>query len=227
MREKRRRGVYCIVVIAKAHISCTIHRQLSMNGTDRMKETETMHDAQKRAKRERTIRILKMVALGVLIIGIGAVPSPRAVGKILHELAMGDTAENRRYVRRKIKQLKQSGFLKKRGVRYSVSDKGGRILSSAEIWNLEIPRLSKWDGRWHFVMFDIPMEESSARKAFNSTLLRMGLVQYQQSVLIYPYPIKETVLKVCRFYKVIPYVSFISAHNVDGAEDLKRIFKLS
>ncbi len=197
-----------------------------MNGTE-TRETADARNAQKRARRERTIRILKMIALGVLIIGIGAAPSPRAISKMLHELTLGDTAENRRYARRKIKQLKQRGFLKKSGVKYAVSDKGGRFLSGADIWNLQIPRPRRWNGWWHLIMFDIPMEESTARKALNSALLRMGLVQYQQSVLIYPYPIKETVLKVCRYYKVIPYVSFVSARDVDGSEELKRTFKLS
>ena len=196
-----------------------------MNGTS-IKGTFYKDDARKRIRRERTVRILKMIALGVLIIGIGAAPSPRAIGKILHELMLGDTAENRRYANRKIKQLKQRGFLKKRGVRYAVSDKGSRVLSEDEISNLQISRPQTWDGKWHLIMFDIPMQESTARKSLNSTLLRMGLVQYQQSVLIYPYPIKKILLEVCRFYKVTRYVSFVSADTVDGAEELKRIFKL-
>lgn len=198
---------------------------MSMNGTE-TRELAYARNVQKSARKERTVRILKMVALGVLIIGIGAVPSPRAVSKMLHELTLGDTAENRRYARRKVKQLEQSGFLKKRGVKYAVSDKGSRLLSGADVWNLQIPRPHRWDGIWHLIMFDIPMGESAARKALNSSLLRMGLVQYQQSVLIYPYPIKETILKVCRFHKVTSYVSFVSARDVDGAEELKRIFKL-
>jgi DNA-binding transcriptional regulator PaaX len=198
-----------------------------MNGTGtNIKEVGDACDAQKRAKRDRTIRILKMVALGVLIIGIGAAPSPSAISRMLHELTLRDTAENRRYAKRKVKQLKQHGFLQKRGVRYAVSDKGSRLLSGEDIWNLQIPRPRAWDGRWHLIMFDIPQVESTARKALNSALLRMGLVQYQQSVLIYPYPIKETLLKVCRFYRVTRYVSFVSASDVDGAKELKRIFKL-
>jgi len=202
-----------------------------MNGTEIRTgigtgKTADARDAQKRAKRERTVRILKMVALGVLIIVIGAAPSPRMIGRMLHDLTLGDTAENRRYARRKIKQLKQGGYLKKHGVRYAVSDKGGRLLSGEAIWNLQIPRPRRWDGWWHLIMFDIPQAESTARKALNSALLRMGIAQYQQSVLIYPYPIKDTLLEVCRFYKVTRYVSFISARDVDGSAALKRFFKL-
>lgn len=167
-----------------------------------------------------------MVALGVLIIGIGAVPSPRAVSKLLAELTLGDTSENRKYANRKLKEMKRRGFLEKHGVRYTVSDKGQRILSRERIMNLEIPRPRKWDGRWHFIMFDIPLTQSYARQALNTILLNMGLVQYQQSVLVHPFPIKETVLHICRFYEVTRYVSFITATDIDGADKLKSRFGL-
>ncbi|MDO8561594.1 MAG: hypothetical protein Q7S05_02085, partial [bacterium] len=154
------------------------------------------------SRRERTVQILKMVAVGALKIGIGATPSPRAVSKLLAELTLGDSSRNRKYASRKIRELKKRGFLEKHGVRYAVSDKGQRILSRERIMTLEIPSSRRWNGRWYLIMFDIPLTQSYARQALNTLLLSMGLVQYQQSVLIYPYPIKETVLHVCRFYKV-------------------------
>ena len=178
------------------------------------------------ARRERTVQILKMIALGVLIIGIGAAPSPRMVGKLLRGIALGDNSKNRKYANRKIKELKKRGFLERHGVRYAVSDKGTHVLSHERIMGLRIPKPARWDEKWHFTMFDIPLAESDARKALNRILLRMGCVQYQQSVLVYPYPVKETVLHVCRFYKISRYVSFVSADTVDGEEKLKKHFKL-
>ena len=100
------------------------------------------------------------------------------------------------------------------------------MLSRERILNLQIPTSSAWDGKWYFIMFDIPLTESYARQMLNKVLLEMGLVQYQQSVLIYPYPIKETVLQICRFYKITRYVSFVVADDVDGADALKKHFRL-
>ena len=176
--------------------------------------------------RERTVKILKMIALGTLIIAVGAAPSPHAVSQLLRALILGDTSENRRYAFRKIREMRGRGLLEKQGVKFAVSYKGSRILSESEIHNLRIPRPARWDQKWRLIMFDIPLSESSARKALNIILLGMGLVQYQQSVLVYPYPVKETALHVCRFYKIGRYVSFASTDDLDGSDKLRKIFKL-
>jgi len=189
--------------------------------------TKAYEARKRRARREKTVQVLKMVALGALIIGIGAAPSPRAISSLLREFALGDTSKNRKYAVRKISEMKKLGLLEKHGVKYAVSDKGERALSYENMLSLEIPKPTRWDGKWHFIMFDIPLAESEARKALNRILLGMGCTQYQQSVLIYPFPVKETVLHVCRFYKISRYVSFVSADIVDGEDNLRKHFKLS
>ncbi|MBI4128961.1 MAG: hypothetical protein HY460_02810 [Parcubacteria group bacterium] len=177
--------------------------------------------------RERTMKILKMVAVGALVIGLGGAPSPRVMNRLLKELVLGDTSQNRRYVYRKMRNLKNQGYLAKHGVRYTVSDKGARAIAGTAMRLARVPRPHVWDGAWHFVLFDIPLTESSARKAFNGVLLNLGFVQYQQSVLVYPFPIRETILPVCRHYKITRYVSFVTAIDIDGADTLKKHFKLA
>lgn len=174
--------------------------------------------------RERTIRILRIVALGALMLSIGAAPSPKAVGKILKELLLDDSREERRYVYRKVRELKNRGLLERRGVAYAVSDKGRGLLVRNKVENAAIPRQKHWTGKWYLLMFDIPVSESGSRKSLNRILLRMGLVQYQQSVFVYPFPFKETVLPVCRLLMVTKYVSFASVYEIDGADKLKRVF---
>lgn len=177
--------------------------------------------------RERTVQILKLVALGVLIVGLGGAPSPRAMNRMLKELILDNTRANRRYVSRKVRELKKRGYLAAHGVKFAVSDKGERLLTREQLTKLHIPVPRHWDRTWHLILFDIPLPESNARKTLNRLLLDMGLVQYQQSVLVYPYPIKETVMHICRFYKISRYVSFACATNIDGADKLKKHFKLS
>ena len=121
--------------------------------------------------REKTIRILKMVAIGALIVGMGAAPSPRAMHRLLKDLALGDTAKNRRYVSRKIRNLEKQGYLAKHGVTFGVTDKGARVLSVHELNNLHIAQTQPWKGKWYLVMFDIPLSESAERKILNRILL--------------------------------------------------------
>ena len=75
-------------------------------------------------------------------------------------------------------------------------------------------------------MFDIT-NQSDARKILNQILLGMGFVQYQQSILVYPHPIKETVTHVCRLYKISRYISFVTAEDVDGSDRLRKHFGLT
>ena len=179
------------------------------------------------SRRDRTIQILKLIALGVLLIGIGASPPPNAIARILKEMMMKDTRENRRYVQRKIKELDKRGYTSKRGSAYAVSPRGMRLLNEDQLWDMTVPVPKRWDGRWHFVMFDIPVRCSKARKDFGACLHSLGLHTYQHSVFVHPYPIREIVQKVAAFYSVLPYVSFAIAESVDGEATLKRHFNIT
>ncbi len=180
----------------------------------------------KYARREQTIKILKLVALGVLLIAIGAVPTPSAIGKILGGLSMKDTPTNRRHARRKWSEVKKRGYVRARGSSYELTDRAQRILSEAEIWNLKIPSQKEWDRSWYLVLFDIPVNRNTSRLSFDAILRNLGLTMYQRSVWVYPYPCRGTIEKIARFYGISRYVSYATAIALDGHGSLIRHFKL-
>jgi len=125
-----------------------------------------------------------------------------------------------------IRYLLRYGYLSGTSGKYAVTPKGKNTISEAKIWKLAIPTPKVWDGRWHLVLFDIPNDKRKRRDIFRTRLKELGLVLYQNSVWIYPYPLQETVRQVADFYKLSPCVSFIVAEKVTGEKQLLKHFKL-
>lgn len=177
-------------------------------------------------RREKTVRILKIVALGVLLVGIGAVPSPRAIGRIFRELSLKDTKQNRKAIKRKVWEMHHRGYIEKTPERYELSDIGHRIIEEEKLWSIHIRAPKEWSGIWHIVVFDIPQEKNNVRIPFIRHLQHLGLVFYQRSVWIHPYEIEDEVRQIAAFYEISPFVSFIKASHVDNSSDLRKYFKL-
>jgi hypothetical protein len=188
---------------------------------------QDMSDPQHKRRRAQTIKILKMVALGILLVGIGAVPPPWAIPRIIRELTSKDAPENRRRLRRKILDLKHQGYIAENAGSYSMTERGEKIMREENLWELKIPTPKQWAGAWHLVVFDIPAEKSRFRIPFIRHLQNLGLVFYQRSVWIYPHPMEDDVHKIANFYGISTYVSFITATSIDGAPTLKRKFKIA
>ena len=186
-----------------------------------------MASKERKRRQEQTVKILKMVALGVFLIGIGAVPPPWAIPSIIRELTSKDTPENRRGIRRRMHHLKRRGYISEGDRFYEISKRGSAKLEEESLWELEIPTPKRWAGGWHLAVFDIPSEKSRTRIPFIRHLQNLGLVFYQRSVWIYPHPMEDTVRKITDFYRITPHVSFITATSIDGSPTLKRKFKIS
>ena len=52
---------------------------------------------------------------------------------------------------------------------------------------LEFKNSDKWDGKWHIVIFDIPNEKRKMRDVVRHKLLRIGFLELQESVYVYPF----------------------------------------
>jgi len=189
--------------------------------------SRNMPNKERKRRQEQTVKILKMVALGVFLVGIGAVPPPWAIPRIIRELASKDTPENRRGVRRRVHYLKRNGYISEGDRSYEISRRGNAKLEEESLWDLEISTPKRWAGGWHIAVFDIPSEKSRVRIPFIRHLQNLGLVFYQRSVWIYPHPMEDTVRKITDFYRITPHVSFITATSIDGSSTLKRKFKIA
>ncbi|MFA6494442.1 MAG: hypothetical protein WCT49_05305 [Candidatus Paceibacterota bacterium] len=135
------------------------------------------------------------------------------------------------------KQLRDAGEnLKRRGY-VEITQKGGRprirlTKKGKEYFQkmiFEEARLSsqeKWDGKWRFVLFDIPTERNKAREALRWRLRILGFYQYQKSVWVYPYPCKDEILFVADHFGVGKFVEVLEATGLSDDTALKKYFEL-
>lgn len=108
-----------------------------------------------------------------------------------------------------------------------LTDKGRRLTGRAAVQNLQ-PRPQKvWDRKWRIVMFDIPEVKKTKRDGFAANLKRLGFIQIQKSVFVFPYPCFEEIEILMDFHTVEAHVTCILADSVQPERQLQKRFKLS
>ena len=80
-----------------------------------------------------------------------------------------------------LKRLRERGlidFVNDDQLAYRLTDKGRQKV----VWQSLIIKDEKWDGKWRFVIFDIPEKRREARNLLRSSLKNWGFIKWQQSV---------------------------------------------
>jgi len=118
--------------------------------------------------------------------------------------------------------------LRPKGDAYEIvlSHEGKKLAARFDLEKLSIKKQKRWDGLWRIVLFDIPELRKKARDAIRFHLKDMGLVEYQKSVFITPYPCAKELTFVAEFFQVRKYVRFIVAKAIDNEAEFKRKFKV-
>lgn len=122
--------------------------------------------------------------------------------------------------------LEQRGNVKRFGIHYELTQSGKQRLAEEYIWNLSIPVPKRWDHAWHLVLYDIPAHRARERDLFRLRLKAMGLVLYQGSVWIHPYPLEDIIRSISDFYLISKYVSCLTATQISGEHRLRKNFHL-
>jgi len=135
-------------------------------------------------------------------------------------------AYSQKQVARRLYEARRLGYFEEKSNQYTLTKKGMHLLNEDTIWNLEIPTPAKWDGKWHAVLFDIPTRRKKYRDVLRLRLKELGLVLYQDSVWVYPYPLEETIGKVADFYMLSANISFATIEKLTGEEKLRETFNL-
>jgi CRISPR-associated endonuclease Cas2 len=73
----------------------------------------------------------------------------------------------------------------------------------------------RWDGKWYFIMFDIPGKMERPRKALRARLHELGYRSYQNSVFVHKHDLRKYVEPFCEFYGIQKHIRFITAVHVD------------
>lgn len=165
-----------------------------------------MGNLEHKAKQKRRRVVVEQVIIGALatVAAIGiAVIAPNA-GQLLKHIDFDfvGNRDPRRRVSEAVSRLRRKGFIEwknNNGVwRMRLTEQGRRHVARARLRMMSIPRPRRWDGRWRFVMFDIPEEQRSLRRHLRSLIIQLGFYRFQDSVWVYPYDCEEviTLLKV-------------------------------
>lgn len=171
--------------------------------------------------------ILASIALGgILFIGAAA---PNVIQ------LLGRFKRARKYSSKQLQKsffnLKQHSFIEiktsKRGQSIvSLTKKGERKLFKIDLDDLVIPKLSKWDGKWRVLLFDLPVRFKKAREGLRWKIKDLGFYQLQRSVWIYPYPCTEELLFISEFFGVTKYIEVFTVEELIHQEKLKLHFGL-
>lgn len=130
-----------------------------------------------------------------------------------------------------IKRMKQKGlinFVHKDGeLKFILTIKGKSVAQNLFLQDYKsLKRPSEWDGKWRMVMFDIPEEKRKLRNILRFHLKKVGFLQIQGSVWIYPYPCEEIVALIKTNFNFSREVIYITTESFENDNKFKKIFKL-
>lgn len=173
--------------------------------------------------------LLAGVALGGIVFA-GAV----APGLIS---AFGSKKYSKRYdkdqLRNSFYNLKRQKFIEiiQEGDKFKVqlTNKGKKRIKSFSFETLTIQKPMRWDKKWRVLIFDIPTKPkiyNQARNALREKIKKLGFVQIQKSVWVYPYECEDEILFVAEIYKVQKYIEIITAEKLLHENLVKAKFNL-
>ena len=95
-----------------------------------------------------------------------------------------------------------------------------------ELESMRLEKLTKWDGKWRVIIFDIPEKSRHVRDVFRMRLRQLGLYRLQESVYVSPYPCFNEVEFLRELYGVAFTVRYLLVEKLEDDAFLKRHFQL-
>ncbi len=150
--------------------------------------------------------------------------------KILGELSKEWKKINRISLNRGLDSLYNAKLinLKPKGNEYEIilTSEGKRIAARFDLDNLKIHKQKDWDGKWRIVMFDVPERIKKVRDAIRFHFKEIGLVEYQKSVFISPYPCEKEIKFIAEFYRAFSSIRFIVANAISDEDKYIKEFDI-
>lgn len=172
-----------------------------------------------------------------ILIGIGLLGAVVIVGAMAPNVFTGLSRNG--FTKRKYdkKFISAVHYLKKRklilikenqdgSVKVELSKNGRKKTLIYNLDSLKIKPMRKWDGKWRFVVFDIPNKFKARSNALRDKLKELGLYQFQKSVWIHPYPLENEIDFIIQVFEIKPFVKLGEMTYIDDEEKLKKKYKL-
>ena len=107
-----------------------------------------------------------------------------------------------------------------------LSDRGRKIALNYQLELMKIKKPEHWDGKWRFVAFDIPEKRKKIRDALRFRFKQIGMLEFQKSIFISPYPCEKEIQFLIEFHDARPYVRMILAEKIDSQLHFEKKFNL-
>ena len=177
--------------------------------------------------------IVKSIIIGLA--GVGAVILVGAVApnlfKIFNKKKIFKNTYNKNKFSKTVYYLKRKKFINIKDnpdntCTVELTEGGIKKLLKYDIDNIKIKPMEKWDGKWRFVMFDIPDKRRKASNALREKLKELGFLQFQKSIWVYPYPIGNEIEFIAEVFNIRQFIKMGEIVNLDNEDELRSEFKL-
>lgn len=133
-----------------------------------------------------------------------------------------------------MKRLKDKGYIKLISKNYNLfptlTNKGKEYLKHNFLtigrFDQKINVGKIWNGKWHIVIFDIPESRRKTRNMLRFHLKKIGFIQIQASVWVYPFQCDEFISLIKTYFNLTSEVVYIIADSIEGEVSLKKKFKI-
>ncbi|MBI4119625.1 MAG: CRISPR-associated endonuclease Cas2 [Parcubacteria group bacterium] len=111
------------------------------------------------------------------------------------------------------------------GEKVIITPSGKNRAQRFTIDSLEIKKPKRWDGKWRFVIYDIPEPKKKIRDGFRRHLKRLGFCEFQKSVFVIPYSCADeitTLINLIGLKDNVRYFETVLSYD----QDLRKEFSL-
>lgn len=165
--------------------------------------------------------VLKTI-FGITVLSV-AVMAPNAL-KMFSFLKKNDRAYTTFYLKKKTNDLIKKGFISQSKNGLILTTKGEKELEGLSSKNKMLSR--KWDGLWTVISFDFPEKKKIVRDSVRFQLKRIGFIQLQKSVWVFPYDCPELIYLIKTEWKLKDELVYIRAKYISRERKLKEYFDL-
>lgn len=180
----------------------------------------------KHARNELSKKILKGLVLGGFIVACFALPGFAQVATLFQSKGAKDNYR----IKRTILELKKKRLVdvyEKDGKEVvEITELGKKRVLEYDLDDMKLKVPKKWDGFWRIVSFDIPESKKRGRDALSHKVKELGMYPVQKSMFVSPYPCKDEIDFIGEFFDVRKYIIYMRVKELEGATNLKKIFKI-
>jgi len=108
---------------------------------------------------------------------------------------------------------------------FVLTDKGKLRALTYNFEEMKIDKKS-WDGKWRFLIFDIPEKFKRGRDALRQKIKKLGFYELQKSVFVLPYECTDEIKFIVEFFGISEYVRYGLIDSIDNDIYLKKFFEL-